>query len=59
MCIRDRSELDRPIPGHTRVLVTGVRGTTLVVWPVDSDLSLPDDSLGLPPSPSNPDPEEK
>ncbi len=52
------SELDRPIPGHTRVLVTGVRGTTLIVWPVDSDLSLPDDSMfGLPPS--NPDPEEK
>jgi hypothetical protein len=40
------------------VLVTGVRGTTLIVWPVDSDLSLPDDSMfGLPPS--NPDPEEK
>ena len=29
------SGLGRPIPAGTRVLVTAVEGTTLVVWPVD------------------------
>ena len=31
---------DAPIPPETRVLVTGVQGTTLVVWPVDGPAAL-------------------
>jgi membrane protein implicated in regulation of membrane protease activity len=37
------SGTDRPIPADTAVLVTGVQGTTLIVWPVDGHLP-PDDS---------------
>jgi membrane protein implicated in regulation of membrane protease activity len=29
---------DAPIPPDTRVLVTAVQGTTLIVWPIDSSL---------------------
>jgi inner membrane protein len=29
---------DAPIPPGTRVLVTAVQGTTLIVWPIDSSL---------------------
>lgn len=32
---------DEPIPADTRVVVTGVQGTTLVVWPVDGHSLLP------------------
>jgi membrane protein implicated in regulation of membrane protease activity len=31
---------DAPIPPGTRVLVTAVQGTTLIVWPVDGSLPL-------------------
>jgi membrane-bound ClpP family serine protease len=31
-----------PLPAGTRVLITGVEGTTLIVWPVDGDLPFPD-----------------
>lgn len=34
------SGADIPIPPGTRVLVTAVQGTTLIVWPVDGDLPL-------------------
>jgi membrane protein implicated in regulation of membrane protease activity len=30
------------IPGGTKVLVTGVEGTTLVVWPLDGTTALPE-----------------
>jgi hypothetical protein len=29
---------DDPIPARTKVLVTAIRGTTLVVWPTDGSL---------------------
>jgi membrane-bound ClpP family serine protease len=29
---------DAPIPAGTRVLVTAVQGTTLIVWPIDGAL---------------------
>jgi membrane-bound ClpP family serine protease len=35
-----------PIPAGTKVLVTSVRGTTLIVWPIDGtnrDISSPGD----------------
>ena len=35
----------KPIPAGTRVLVTAVRGTTLVVWPVDTQNELPGSEL--------------
>jgi membrane protein implicated in regulation of membrane protease activity len=31
---------DAPIPAGTRVLVTAVHGTTLIVWPIDGSLPL-------------------
>lgn len=48
------SGADVPIPPGTRVLVTAVEGTTLVVWPVDGDLPV-DAQLeaGEGPSPDN------
>jgi membrane protein implicated in regulation of membrane protease activity len=49
------AELGEPIPSGTRALVTTVRGTTLVVIPVDAD-GLPTDqvTLDLPPGPPKP-----
>ena len=32
---------DAPIPAETTVVVTAVSGTTLVVWPVDTSVDLP------------------
>lgn len=46
------SGLDLPIPAGTRVLVTGVQGTTLVVWPSDGSTpvrDLPPPTPGLEP----------
>ena len=33
---------DQPIPPGTKVLVTAVEGTTLIVWPVDGQLPMPE-----------------
>ena len=48
-----------PIPAGTRVLVTAVEGTTLVVWPVDGNITYLDQtSIGpdqLPEGAQSPD----
>ena len=36
------SGADVPLPAGTRVLITGVEGTTLIVWPVDGYLPFAD-----------------
>lgn len=57
------TESGRRLPAGTRAIVTAVRGTTLVVWPVDGDLELPIDvppglQPGPPTSPADPAGEE-
>ncbi len=34
------SGADVPLPAGTRVLITGVEGTTLIVWPADGHLPI-------------------
>ena len=34
------SGADVPLPPGTRVLITGVEGTTLIVWPADGQLPI-------------------
>lgn len=33
---------DEPIPPGTKVLVTAVQGTTLIVWPIDGQVRMPE-----------------